>query len=58
MISVKGFYPVAQIFTKTEKKQEILRQKTIPQCQTPSQNQKVTEFQEYSLPLPSLLGQK
>jgi hypothetical protein len=28
--SIKGFYPVAQIFTKTEKKQEILRQKTIP----------------------------
>jgi hypothetical protein len=31
---------------------------SIPQCQTPSQNQEATEFQGYSLPLPSLLGQK
>jgi hypothetical protein len=55
-ISVKGFYPAAQIFTKTEK-QFFLREKTIPQCQAPSQNQEATQFQEYSLPLPYLLDQ-
>jgi hypothetical protein len=53
----KRFLPSYTNFYQNQNNQEFLREKTIPQCQTPSQNQEATEFQGYSLPVPSLLGQ-